>query len=135
MMTAHRTPEPVLLAYELEDTVRFYKEQLGFSIIHQEDSVLAERDDMTIRLGVVSKDVDISGMTAILRTDNVRAVHTEYRATGIPSVTNLLTTRKKPLQFSLKDINGNYLLFVGPQPELAILPGSLAAIARDRQYA
>lgn len=122
---------PILFARNFHVTARFYKDVLGFDVSNANVGILAQRDQMSLRFYLANDHMGAGGLSVILQTPDIRNLHSEYSRRQVSTLSALRVARHLPLKFSIKDTDGNNLLFVGSPPSLSVyIDGKL----QDRRY-
>lgn len=118
--------EIVLACKDLDNAVKFYKEQLGFRVENQEkdfvtlefadNSIMLERDRLLKEAlpelkDEVAKNQYGVGMTIFIHVDDADRRYRDIKAKGVPILSNIETKPWGAREFVIKDPEG-YLLNV-----------------------
>lgn len=122
---------PILFARDFHATARFYKDVLGFDVSSANVGMLATREHMSLRFYLATKHTIAGGLSVVLQTPDVRDLHSEYTQRQLSTLSGLRVARHQPSEFSIKDTDGNDLLFVGARPSLSVYIGGKL---QDRRY-
>lgn len=114
---------PVLFARDFDVTARFYEDILGFDVFSANVGILATREQMSLRFYLANNHTDTGGLSVILKTQDIRDLHSEYAQRHVSTLSGLRVARHQPLKFSVKDVDGNSLVFMGSRPALSVYIG------------
>lgn len=129
-MIENSPPTPILFTGNFRQTSLFYKDALGFKVSIANGELLAERGDMSILFCRANGWTKPSDLGVILQTPDIRKLHEEYNKQQLKTLSQLRVVRRQPLSFSIRDIDGNHLRFVGFQPTLCLEVSGKSQIRR-----
>ncbi len=110
---------PVLPSLNLNETLDFYRDKLGFAaIIHQDESYLIlRREEMELHFWLTN-DRNLCENTSIyLRGGGIGELHREFSANSVPRISELAVRPWNMEEFYIHDPHGNLLRF-GRIPQL-----------------
>lgn len=104
---------PVLPSLDIEETLVFYRDELGFSqIVYQaQDYLIVRRDDMELHFWLTDDRSLCERTSVYLRGGGIGALHAEYDARGVKSLTKLEVRPWNMEEFYIHDPHGNLLRF------------------------
>jgi catechol 2,3-dioxygenase-like lactoylglutathione lyase family enzyme len=109
---------PVLASLDLDETQRFYRDQLGFSVTAFGDYAIARRDRMEIHFWLASDRIHPEHTSCYIRGGQIVALYEEYRAKGVPRLSDFQVRPWNMKEFYIHDPHGNLLRFGGAPEEL-----------------
>lgn len=111
---------PVLPTLDLDETARFYHEQLGFSetVYRAEAYLIARRDEMELHFWLTD-DVELPKVSSCyIRGGQIPSLHAEFSARGVPSLTPIEHRPWGMTEFYIHDPHGNLLRFGAATQEI-----------------
>ncbi len=104
---------PVLPSLHIDETLVFYRDELGFSqIVYQApDYLIVRRDDMELHFWLADDRSLCERTSVYLRGGGIGALHAEYAARGVKSLTKLEVRPWNMEEFYIHDPHGNLLRF------------------------
>jgi catechol 2,3-dioxygenase-like lactoylglutathione lyase family enzyme len=118
-MTAVSDPArciPVLASLDIEESRRFYVEQLGFSGEYFDDYLIVRREEMEIHFWLAKDRIFPEHTSCYIRGGQVPALYEEYRARNVPRLSDFEVRPWNMKEFYIHDPHGNLLRF-GCAPE------------------
>jgi catechol 2,3-dioxygenase-like lactoylglutathione lyase family enzyme len=109
---------PVLASLNLDETERFYHDQLGFSVVRHGDYLLAKRDRMEIHFWLASDRIHPENTSCYIRGGQIVQLYDEYRAKGVERLSDFEVRPWNMKEFYIHDPHGNLLRFGGAPEEL-----------------
>jgi len=109
---------PVLASLDLDETERFYKNRLGFSVQRHGDYLLAKRDRMEIHFWLAKDRIFPENTSCYIRGGQVTALYEEYKAKGLERLSDFVVRPWNMKEFHIHDPHGNLLRFGGAPEEL-----------------
>ncbi|AHG46532.1 glyoxalase [Rhizobium leguminosarum bv. trifolii CB782] len=109
---------PVLPSLDINETLSFYRDKLGFANIVYEapDYLILRRDDMELHFWR-TEDVSLCEKTSVYLRGGIGALHAEYREKGVERLTEMEVRPWNMEEFYIHDPHGNLLRFGRiPQP-------------------
>ncbi len=107
---------PVLASLDVEQSAAFYRDQLGFRVDRHGDYLLARRDRMEIHFWLAKDRIHPENTSCYIRGGQVVALYKEFRAKGVPNLSEFLVRPWNMKEFYIHDPHGNLLRF-GCAPE------------------
>jgi hypothetical protein len=109
---------PVLASLDLDQTQEFYVGQLGFAqIVYREDNYLiVRREEMELHFWLANDRIHPENTSCYIRGGQVAALYAEFRARGVPKLSDFSVRPWNMKEFHLHDPHGNLLRF-GCAPE------------------
>jgi hypothetical protein len=107
---------PVLASLNIEESRRFYVEQLGFAAEIVGDYMLAKRDAMEIHFWLTNDRIHPEHTSCYIRGGQVPALYEEFRAKGVQRLSEFAVRPWNMKEFTIHDPHGNLLRF-GCAPE------------------
>ena len=111
---------PILFARDFHVTAQFYQNVLGFDVSSANVGMLATREQMSLLFYLANDHTNVGGLSVILQAPDVRDLHCEYLQRQVSTLSGLRVARHQPLKFSIRDTDGNDLLFVGSRSSLSL---------------
>lgn len=107
---------PVLPALNIQDTVNFYEDKLGFAIRHQEDEYgIIARDDVEIHFWKCSDKHIAENSSCRLTVEGLDEVYEQAQQAGIVHPNAAIETKPWGMrEFAIVDLNGNLVWFLEP---------------------
>jgi catechol 2,3-dioxygenase-like lactoylglutathione lyase family enzyme len=102
---------PILASLDLSETLRFYREQLGFEGVSYGDYAILRRDLMEIHFWLAHDRIHPEHTACYIRGGQVAALHAEYAARGVPQLSSFEVRAWNMKEFHLIDPHGNLLRF------------------------
>ncbi|KWV40358.1 glyoxalase [Rhizobium altiplani] len=104
---------PVLPSLDLDETLAFYRDQLGFDrIIHQSpDYLILRRNEMELHFWLARDRALCEATSVYLRGRRIAALHAEYQAKRVARLTALERRPWGMEEFYIHDPHGNLLRF------------------------
>ncbi|MDM9625986.1 VOC family protein [Rhizobium sp. S152] len=104
---------PVLPSLDIEETLAFYRGELGFReiVYHAQDYLIVRRDDMELHFWRTDDRSLCERTSVYLRGGGIGALHAEYDAKGVKSLTGLQVRPWNMEEFYIHDPHGNLLRF------------------------
>lgn len=118
-MTAISDPArciPVLASLDIEESRRFYVEQLGFFVECFDDYLIVKREQMEIHFWLAKDRIFPEHTSCYIRGGQVPALYEEYRARGVSRLSGFEVRPWNMKEFYIRDPHGNLLRF-GCAPE------------------
>ncbi|WP_295558011.1 VOC family protein [uncultured Hyphomicrobium sp.] len=109
---------PILASLDLDETERFYGGLLGFSVQRHGDYLLARRDRMEIHFWLASDRIHPEHTSCYIRGGQIVALYDEFRAKGVPKLSEFTVRPWNMKEFTIHDPHGNLLRFGGAPEEL-----------------
>jgi catechol 2,3-dioxygenase-like lactoylglutathione lyase family enzyme len=103
---------PILAALDIDQTVEFYTDKLGFQSVYNDGEYLIfKRDDIFIHLSKYDEFTSATNpFTCYIYVRNVETLYAEYQAAGVVHPNGLLQeTPYRIKEFAALDNNGNLL--------------------------
>lgn len=107
---------PTLASLDIEETRRFYVEQLGFRAERIGDYLIVKRDEMEIHFWLAKDRIFPENTSCYIRGGQVPALYEEYKARGVPELSGFEVRSWNMKEFYIHDPHGNLLRF-GCAPE------------------
>jgi catechol 2,3-dioxygenase-like lactoylglutathione lyase family enzyme len=104
---------PVLPSLDIAETLAFYRDELGFeTVVHQAaDYLILRRDEMELHFWLTDDRSLCERTSVYLRGGGIGALHGEYSAGGVKSLSDLETRPWNMEEFYVHDPHGNLLRF------------------------
>jgi catechol 2,3-dioxygenase-like lactoylglutathione lyase family enzyme len=104
---------PVLPSLDIDETLAFYRGELGFNeIVHQApDYLILRREGMELHFWRAADRSLCENTSVYLRGGGIGALHAEYTARGVKSLTSLELRPWNMDEFHIHDPHGNLLRF------------------------
>ena len=104
---------PVLQSLNINDTVEFYENQLGFSKLHHEDGfAIMYRDDVYINFTGCNDKYLPENTACRIRTTDVESLWQEFKPKNVTHPNAPLeTTEYGTKEFGIIDVSGNLITF------------------------
>lgn len=121
-MTAVSDPArciPVLASLDIEESRRFYVEQLGFSDECFDDYLIVKREQMEIHFWLAKDRIFPEHTSCYIRGGQVPALYEEYRVRGVPRLSGFEVRPWNMKEFYIHDPHGNLLRFGCAPKEIA----------------
>jgi hypothetical protein len=109
---------PVLASLDIDESLAFYSQQLGFTGETFGDYLIVRRDDMEIHFWLASDRVFPENTSCYIRGGQIPALYDEFRTRGVPGLTSFEVRPWNMKEFYIHDPHGNLLRF-GCIPEEA----------------
>ncbi|MBL8846829.1 MAG: VOC family protein [Hyphomicrobium zavarzinii] len=109
---------PVLASLDLAETERFYHDALGFAVDRIDDYLIAKRDRMEIHFWLAADRIHPEHTSCYIRGGQISALYEEYRARGVPTLSDFAVRPWNMKEFYIRDPHGNLLRFGGAPEEL-----------------
>lgn len=109
---------PILASLNLDETTAFYSQQLGFAVARHGDYLLARRDDMEIHFWLTADRQFPENTSCYIRGGQIVALYDEFRAKGVPRLSEFAVRPWNMKEFYIHDPHGNLLRFGGAPEEL-----------------
>jgi catechol 2,3-dioxygenase-like lactoylglutathione lyase family enzyme len=110
---------PILASLDLDETAAFYSRELGFRVERHGEYLLARRDDMEIHFWLTDDPRFPQNTSCYIRGGQVVALYEEFRARGLPRLSDFAVRPWNMKEFYVHDPHGNLLRFGGAPQELA----------------
>ena len=107
---------PVLASLNIEETRKFYADWLGFSGEAYGDYLLMKRDEMELHFRLTTERAPADRPGCYIRGGQVPALFEEFRARGVPHLSDFAVRPWNMKEFCIRDPHGNLLNF-GCAPE------------------
>lgn len=107
---------PILASLNIEETRAFYADWLGFRGEAHSDYLLVRRDAMEIHFWLTTERIHPENTACYIRGGQVPALYEEFRARGVPRLSNFAVRPWNMKEFYIHDPHGNLLKF-GCAPE------------------
>jgi catechol 2,3-dioxygenase-like lactoylglutathione lyase family enzyme len=123
-MTAVSDPArciPVLASLDIEESRRFYVEQLGFSGEYFDDYLIVRREEMEIHFWLAKDRIFPEHTSCYIRGGQVPALYEEYRARNVARLSDFAVRPWNMKEFYIHDPHGNLLRFGCAPEEIAAL--------------
>jgi catechol 2,3-dioxygenase-like lactoylglutathione lyase family enzyme len=102
---------PVLTSLNIEETRAFYSDWLGFSGEAYGDYLLMKRDEMEIHFRLTTNSTPAEHTGCYIRGGQVPALYEEFRARGVPRLSDFAVRPWNMKEFYIRDPDGNLLNF------------------------
>jgi catechol 2,3-dioxygenase-like lactoylglutathione lyase family enzyme len=102
---------PVLASLDMAETLRFYREQLGFDGAAEGDYAILRRDAMELHFWLARDPIHPENTSCYVRGGQVPALFAEYAARGVPGLSAFEIKPWDMKEFSIHDPHGNLLRF------------------------
>jgi catechol 2,3-dioxygenase-like lactoylglutathione lyase family enzyme len=104
---------PVLPSLDLAETLSFYRENLGFDgVVYQDENYLIlRRDNMELHFWRADDRRLCENTSVYLRGGGIVALHEEYAARNVPSLSPMSVRPWNMEEFYIHDPHGNLLRF------------------------
>ncbi len=109
---------PVLASLDLDETERFYRDALGFSVEKIGDYAIAKRDRMEIHFWLASDRIHPEHTSCYIRGGQIADLYDEYRNRGVEKLSDFKVRPWNMKEFYIHDPHGNLLRFGGAPEEL-----------------
>ena len=109
---------PILASLNIDETAAFYTGQLGFKVDRYGDYLLARRDDMEIHFWLTDEPKYAQNTACYIRGGQIVALYEEFRAKGVPRLSEFAVRPSNMKEFYIHDPHGNLLKFGGAPEEL-----------------
>lgn len=109
---------PTLASLDIEESARFYSEQLGFAVDPMGDYLIARRDRMELHFWLAQDRIFPEHTSCYIRGGQIVALYEEYRAKGVPGLSDFSVRPWNMKEFTIHDPHGNLLRFGGAPEEL-----------------
>ena len=109
---------PVLASLDIEESRRFYVEQLGFSEVVYVDAryLIVRRGEMELHFWLAPDRIHPENTSCYIRGGEVPALFAEYQERGVTGLSPFLVRPWTMQEFYIRDPHGNLLRF-GCAPE------------------
>jgi catechol 2,3-dioxygenase-like lactoylglutathione lyase family enzyme len=107
---------PTLASLDIEETRRFYVEQLGFRAERIGDYLIVKRDEMEIHFWLAKDRIFPENTSCYIRGGQVPALYEEYKARDVHRLSGFEVRSWNMKEFYIHDPHGNLLRF-GCAPE------------------
>lgn len=107
---------PVLASLDLDETVAFYEDSLGFSVERYGDYVIAKRDRMELHFWLTDRRDYAENTSCYIRGGQVPALYEDFRARNVERLSDFTMRPWNMKEFYVHDPHGNLLRF-GCAPE------------------
>ena len=107
---------PVLPALNIQETVKFYEQKLGFVVWHHEDEYgIVMRDDIQIHFWKCSNKNIAENSSCRLTVEGVDEIFRQAQGVNIVHPNAHLETKPWGMrEFAITDLNGNLVWFLEP---------------------
>jgi catechol 2,3-dioxygenase-like lactoylglutathione lyase family enzyme len=102
---------PILASLNLEETLRFYTEQLGFAGESWGDYAILRRDAMELHFWLTTDRIHPEHTSCYIRGGQVPQLHAEFAARGVPRLSAFTVRPWDMKEFTIHDPHGNLLRF------------------------
>lgn len=102
---------PILASLDLAETLRFYRDQLGFDGQLWGDYAILRRDAMELHFWLAEDRIHPEHTACYLRGGQVVALHAEFAARGVPGLSAFEVKPWDMKEFAIIDPHGNLLRF------------------------
>ena len=109
---------PILLSLDLDETARFYREQLHFAVEQYGDYLICRRGAMEIHVSPTTDRAVCEQTSCYIRGGQVEDLYDEYQARGVTGLSDFAVRPWNMKEFHVRDPHGNLLKF-GMAPEEA----------------
>ena len=107
-----RSVAAVLASLDIERTVKFCEQRLGFTTIAQhEDYVIFRRDDISVHYWLCRERHIAENTSCYVYVSDAAALYAEYRAQGVIHPNGALRQQPWGLEFAVLDVDGNLYKF------------------------
>lgn len=109
---------PILASLDIERSLRFYVDQLGFHGERLGDYLIVSRDEMEIHFWLAPDRIHPENTSCYIRGGQITALYDEFKARGVPGLSDFQVRPWNMKEFYIHDPHGNLLRF-GCIPEEA----------------
>src|SRR5262245_30829601 len=109
---------PVLASLNIAESKAFYERQLGFRAEAVGDYLIAKRDDMEIHFWLAEDKIHPENTSCYIRGGQIVALYEEFRARGVPKLSEFKVRPWNMKEFYIHDPHGNLLRFGGAPEEI-----------------
>jgi hypothetical protein len=102
---------PILASLDIEESYRFYVDQLGFLGERIGDYLIVKRDEMEIHFWLATDRIFPENTSCYIRGGQVTSLYKEYKARGVPKLSGFEVRPWNMKEFHLGDPHGNLLRF------------------------
>lgn len=104
---------PVLASLDIAATQAFYVNQLGFREVVYSDAnyLIVRRDAMELHFWLAPDKIHPENTSCYIRGGQVPALYAEFRARGVPKLSNFAVRPWNMKEFHIHDPHGNLLRF------------------------
>jgi catechol 2,3-dioxygenase-like lactoylglutathione lyase family enzyme len=102
---------PILASLDLEETMRFYTEQLGFAGESWGDYAILRREAMELHFCLTTDRLHPEHTSCYIRGGQVPLLHAEFAARGVPGLSAFTVRPWDMKEFTIHDPHGNLLRF------------------------
>lgn len=107
---------PIFASLDLDETAAFYESQLGFEVARLGTYLIARRDEMEIHFWLATAPRIAEHTSCYIRGGQIVALYEEFRARGVPRLSDFTVRPWNMKEFNVHDPHGNLLRF-GAAPE------------------
>ncbi len=109
---------PILASLDIDETIAFYTEQLGFVGERLGDYAIVRRDDMELHFWLAGDRIHPENTACYIRGGQIVALYEEFRARGVPRLSDFAVRPWNMKEFYVHDPHGNLLKFGAAPQEL-----------------
>lgn len=103
---------PVLPSLDLDETLSFYRDRLGFAPIYQDATrLIVRRGAMELHFWPTNRRDLCNNTSCYIRGGGVDALYAEYQQSGVPGLSAFELRPWDMKEFHLHDPHGNLLVF------------------------
>ncbi|MCW5772927.1 MAG: VOC family protein [Rhodospirillaceae bacterium] len=102
---------PVLASLDIAESAAFYRDLLGFRAEIFGDYLIARRDDMEIHFWLAKDRIHPENTSCYIRGGQIVALYEEFRARGLPRLSDFAVRPWNMKEFYIHDPHGNLLRF------------------------
>lgn len=102
---------PVLASLDIPESAAFYATQLRFRTESFGDYLIARRDAMEIHFWLAPDRLHPENTSCYIRGGQIVALYAEYRARGVPGLSDFALRPWNMKEFYIRDPHGNLLRF------------------------
>lgn len=103
---------PVLPAINIEDTIMFYENKLGFTAFDQGGYAIMKKGKIELHFFLCQDKKLCENSCCYIKVSDIQCLYTDLSALGIVTIKGKLEDRPRGIkEFSVRDNNGNLLKF------------------------
>ncbi len=102
---------PVLASLDIGESADFYERQLGFTVERDDDYLIARRGGMELHFWLAADRIHPENTSCYIRGGQVPALYAEFRARGVPNLSEFAVRPWNMKEFYIRDPHGNLLRF------------------------
>lgn len=102
---------PALASLDIGESALFYRSWLGFGVERFDDYLIARRDGMELHFWLAQDRTHPEHTSCYIRGGQVPALYEEFRARGVPRLSDFAVRPWDMKEFYIHDPHGNLLRF------------------------